>query len=248
MTTKKQAVAEAIREAIASGELRPGDKLPTERALAAKHGASREAVRGALHVLAETGQVSSTQGSGWYVRNEVPLRYPLHTIDAGRASATADVWDKFVHGQNRTAGNELTVNPAAHPPERIRVKLGLEPGELAVERRRVRLVDREPWMISTGWWPRWIAAGTDIEQPRQCSPLKIAGQLDHGQYRSENEIAARMPFEAEAAVLSTGRGIPVMDMLTTGWDVGGRPIRCTSDVFPAHRFLLVFEHDWSDHQ
>jgi DNA-binding GntR family transcriptional regulator len=138
------------------------------------------------------------------------------------------------------------VNPAAEPPERVREKLGLEPGELAVERRRVRFVDREPWMISTGWWPRWIAKGTDIEKPGQCSPLKIALEMGLGQMRSENEIGARMPSAGEAKELGTGRGIPVMDMLTTGWCADGRAIRCTSDVFPAHRFLLVFEHDWSE--
>ena len=244
--TKKQDVADALLEAITAGQLRPGARLPSERELAEKHAASRDAVRGALHLLAETGHVYAEHGSGWYVRDLEPLRYPLHTIDAGRASATADVWDKFVQSLGKTAGSELIVNPAVIPPERIRAKLGLDYGEPAVERRRVRLVDREPWMISTGWWPRWLANGTEIEQPRQCSPLKIAGQLGHGQHRSENEIASRMPFGSEVQVLKTGRGVPVMDMLTTGWDEGGRAIRCTSDVFPAHRFLLVFEHDWSD--
>lgn len=246
MTTKKQAVVDALAEAIASGELLPGDKLPTERALAAKHGASREAVRGALHSLAETGQISAVQGSGWYVRKLDRLRYPLHTIDAGRASATADVWDTFVTSHGRMAGNELHVNPVATPPERVRLKLGLEVGELAVARRRIRFVDREPWMISTGWWPRWLAVGTDIESPKQCSPLKIAAELGHRQVDSENEIGARMPTATEAGELSTGRGTPVMDMLTTGKNADGRAIRCTADVFPAHRFLLVIEHNWSD--
>lgn len=245
MATKKQDVADAISEAIASGELRPGDKLPTERDLASKHNASREAVRGALHSLAETGQVSAVQGSGWYVRKLEPVRYPLHTIDANRMTASVDVWDAFVESQGWTGGNELVVNPAAMPPENVRLKLGLEPGELAVERRRLRLINREVWMISTGWWPRWLAKGTDIEKRGQCSPLKIAATLGHKQQWSENEIGARMPTPAEVAELRTGRGIPVMDMLTTGKDAEGRPIRCTADVFPAHRFLLVFEHDWS---
>lgn len=244
MKTSRQAVADAISQAIASGELLPGAKLPSEQELGEKHSASRETVRAALHRLAETGTVFSRKGSGWYVREVERLRYPLHTIDAGRASATVDVWDRFVLQHGKTGGNELMVNDVSVPPERVRLKLGLELGEPAVERRRVRLVNREPWMISTGWWPRWIAAGTLIEKPHQCSPLKIALELGHGQYRSENEIAARMPDKVEAATLETGRGIPVMDMLTTGWDKDGRAIRCTSDVFPAHRFLLVFEHDW----
>jgi GntR family transcriptional regulator len=243
--SKRQAVADAIQEQIASGDLQPGDKLPTERELAAKHGCGREAVRGAMHLLAETGQVEAIQGSGWYVRELRRLRFPLHTIDARRAKAAADVWDTFVEGQGRTAGNLMTVDPAVAPPEHIRRKLRLERGELAVRRHRIRLVDREKWMLSTAWWPRWLAKGTKIETPEQCSPLSVAVELGHAQVTSENEIGARMPMAYEAETLSTGRGVPVMEMLTTGWDAKGKPIRVTSDVFPAHRFLLVFEHDWT---
>lgn len=245
MVTKKQSVADAIEEQIESGDLGRGDKLPTERDLAAKHGVSREAVRAAMQILADAGQIESRQGSGWYVRNLRRLRFPLHTIDAGRAKATADIWDTFVEGQGRTGGSALTVDPAAVPPERIRRKLRLGPDDLVVRRHRIRFVDDEKWMISIGWWPRWLAKGTAIEGNENRSLLTLAIELGHGQVASENEVSARMPTAEEANTLSTGRGVPVMEMLTTGWDAAGKPIRVTEDVFPAHRFILVFEHDWS---
>lgn len=243
MTTKRQAVADAITEEIVNGALLPDSRLPTERDLADKHAASRDVVRLALHDLADAGRIRAVQGSGWYVRRFEPLRYPLHTIDADRAKAVADVWDTWLAREGKTGGNELTVRAAAEPPPEVRRKLALGPGDLAVERRRVRLVNREPWMLSTGWWPRWLSAGTDIERPENVSPLQLAIDLGHGQARSENEIGARMPTTDEAAVLGTGRGVPVMTMLTTGWDSGGWPMRCTADVFPAHRFLLYVEHE-----
>lgn len=246
MVTKKQAVADTIEEQIVSGTLEPGRRLPPERELAAKHGVSREAIRAAMQILAALGRIEARQGSGWYVRDLRRLRFPLHTIDARRAKAPADVWDTFVESQGRCAGAELDVDPAAIPPEHIRRKLRLDHGEPAVRRHRVRFVDREKWMLSTGWWPRWLAEGTLIESSQSCSPLSIAIELGHGQATSENEIGARMPTTAEAHTLSTGSGVPVMEMLTIGWNAAGKPIRVTSDVFPAHRFLLVFEHDWTN--
>lgn len=239
--TRKQVVIDALTQAIETGDVGPGGKLRAERALSDKHGVSREVVRGALHSLAEQGLIEARQGSGWFIRKRERLPFPLHTIDLGRAGAVADVWDTWLTRLGKTAGNELSVDPAAIPPMEVAAKLELEPGTPTVRRHRVRLVDREPWMLSTGWWPRWLAAGTEIEGPRQHSPLQVALRLGHGQERSENEIGARMPTHEEATELGIPRGVPVITMLTTGWNAQGRPMRCTSDVFPADRFLLVNE-------
>lgn len=245
MTSKRDRVAALLGEEISAGRWAPGDRLPTERELSTKYGCSREVVRGALGDLAEAGHLESIQGGGWYARDIQPLRYPLMSIDAGRLQATEDVWHTWVRTEGRQPGAELTVRLES-PPPRVAALLELEPGELAVARRRVRLVDREPWMVSTGWWPLWIAAGTPIAEERDMqhpSVLAYAAQIGHPQVRSENEIGARMPTLGEITELGTGRGIPVMTMLTTGWEPGGRPLRCTADVFPAHRFRLVVCHE-----
>ncbi|MDO5749858.1 MAG: GntR family transcriptional regulator [Rothia sp. (in: high G+C Gram-positive bacteria)] len=46
------------------GELRVGDRLPSERALAEKYGISRPSVREALHILSALGLIRSSSGSG----------------------------------------------------------------------------------------------------------------------------------------------------------------------------------------
>lgn len=55
-------VAEALRQRIALGGFEPGDRLPTERELAATFGVGRNTVRQALRELAEEGLVSTTLG------------------------------------------------------------------------------------------------------------------------------------------------------------------------------------------
>ena len=54
---------------ITSGALASGSLLPTEGALSASHGVSRQTVRKALEMLREAGLVYSVQGSGTYVKS-----------------------------------------------------------------------------------------------------------------------------------------------------------------------------------
>jgi multiple sugar transport system substrate-binding protein len=56
-----------LRRQIEDGELRPGDRLPTELELCARHGISRTPVRAALGQLAEEGWVTRTAGRGTFV-------------------------------------------------------------------------------------------------------------------------------------------------------------------------------------
>jgi GntR family transcriptional regulator, transcriptional repressor for pyruvate dehydrogenase complex len=60
-------VAQQILEFIAEHEMSPGDRMPTEKELAAQLGASRTVVREAVKILSATGRVSAQKGRGLYV-------------------------------------------------------------------------------------------------------------------------------------------------------------------------------------
>lgn len=62
-----QEVVEALRQRIRSGELTPGDKLPTEQKLIAEYGVSRTVIREAISALKADGLLSSRQGAGVFV-------------------------------------------------------------------------------------------------------------------------------------------------------------------------------------
>ncbi len=60
-------IADTLREAILSAEYRPGDRLPTERDLAARYNVSRSCIREALLALEIQDLVHIKVGSGVYV-------------------------------------------------------------------------------------------------------------------------------------------------------------------------------------
>jgi len=66
---KYQAIADALKTAIGQGELIPGTRLPTHRALAEQLGVSVQTVSNAYSLAAKMGLIDSTVGSGTYVSN-----------------------------------------------------------------------------------------------------------------------------------------------------------------------------------
>ncbi len=69
-----QALAEKIMRRIASGEFKPGERLPAERELAAVYKVSRPTVREAVIALEIEGLVEVRVGSGVYVISQTPTR------------------------------------------------------------------------------------------------------------------------------------------------------------------------------
>ena len=64
-------VIEQIQESIFNGELKKGDKLPSERELSEQMRVSRTSIREALRVLETLGVVESKQGEGNFVCSNI---------------------------------------------------------------------------------------------------------------------------------------------------------------------------------
>ena len=72
-------IVSQIKQLISKGELKPGDRIPSERELATMLGVSRPSVREAIMVLEAMGFVESRQGGGTYVKalTEASIMNPL---------------------------------------------------------------------------------------------------------------------------------------------------------------------------
>jgi GntR family transcriptional repressor for pyruvate dehydrogenase complex len=73
-------IVEQIEERILSGDLKPGDRLPTESELADQFGVSRTAVREAMKVLRHKGLADSHPGRGTFVADDTHLAM-RHSLD-----------------------------------------------------------------------------------------------------------------------------------------------------------------------
>src|SRR3954451_2023272 len=73
-------VASALRAAILTKKLQPGDKLPSGNQLAERYGVARMTVQTAIRVLREEGLVVSRQGSGVFVRERTARPFALRPV------------------------------------------------------------------------------------------------------------------------------------------------------------------------
>jgi DNA-binding GntR family transcriptional regulator len=71
-TPDYQGIIDAIRAQIASGELQPGDQLPSRPELAKTHNVHLSTVARAITVLKALGVVRSRPGRGLYVADNPP--------------------------------------------------------------------------------------------------------------------------------------------------------------------------------
>src|SRR5688572_25679393 len=81
-------LAGLFAQRIGSGDLRPGDRLPTEQQIALAHGVSRTVVREGMHQLKSRQLVRSREGSGVYVATPPPhqsLAFDPSVLDSVRS-------------------------------------------------------------------------------------------------------------------------------------------------------------------
>ncbi|MGW5317752.1 GntR family transcriptional regulator, partial [Nocardia thailandica] len=123
-----QQIAGDLRDRIVRGDLKPGDKLPSERVLAEQWRVSRPTVSSAIAVLRQQGLVESRQGSGTVVR-DVPAA-PRARERYERAAALGTMYSdaESVH----FPAVEIVGAPAD-----VARSLELEPGSAVIRRCRI---------------------------------------------------------------------------------------------------------------
>ncbi|WP_298323526.1 GntR family transcriptional regulator [Haloactinopolyspora sp.] len=237
-------VADDLRRAIVTGDLAPGESLPTEKDLIARYGVSRNTVRSALSALENEGLITSSQGRGRRVRKREPVwiyasRSESH---ARRRPMGVDSWVDDMRSQGREPRTDIEV-AVVHAPVEVSERLKLDNGALVAVRRRTRFADDQPWNLNDSYYPMWLAQEVAaILDPADMTPGLTVHLADHGYVQEyyNDELTCRMPTPEEAQALNIGVGIPVMCHTRTGSTKDG-PIRVTITIMPGDRHRLLYE-------
>jgi GntR family transcriptional regulator len=90
-------VVERIKERLASGQLKPGDQLPTVRSLALDLRVNFNTIARAYRIMDEAGIISTQQGRGTYIL-ETP---PPEILGSMREQALEDLTHRFIADAER---------------------------------------------------------------------------------------------------------------------------------------------------
>lgn len=232
-------LAHELREAITSGELAPGAKLPSERVLSAQHGLARNTVREAIRFLTDEGLVTTEHGRGAFVREKRKLlrfgseRYARSTRDSTGLSP----YRAEVAKQGRAARVDCTSITRTVPPVDVAARLAVDPeADSVVRRENWYYADEEPVQIGITYIPWAIADGSVLATSAQMGKGSLYARfqdLGHEITTIREEVAARMPTPDETQELAIPDGVPVLDVLHTGLDQDGRAFEVTRFVMRA---------------
>jgi len=213
---KHAAISAQIEEAIASGALAPGDRLPPERTLAAEHHVSRMTVRQALQSLESRGLLRRTIGrSGGSFVAEPKLERDL-AMFSGLSEQLAR--------QGVLAGARV---------------LSATESETAIEIARVRLADGEPFALERSSFPADRFRGLlELDLTGSLYDL-LAEHFYAAPVRAVERIEPVLADADEASALGLRVGAPLLLVDRIAYDDAGLPVETARDVFRGDRTRIV---------
>ena len=89
---------EQLHGKIMSGEIRPGEKLPSENELSAEYGVSRQTVRKALQILQNEGYIYAEHGRGTFCSEMLRHTTPSKNIAVVTTYLSDYIFPRIVQG------------------------------------------------------------------------------------------------------------------------------------------------------
>lgn len=228
-------VAEDVRRRIlsmlATGTLRPGSRLGTEREMAETFAVSRSTLRSALLPLSQAGVLErrTGRGGGTFIRADVVQR---------NAAELTGLPQRLHSGGHTSASRVLsTERRPATAAESSALEIGS--GEEVFAIRRLRFADGVP--LSVDWACFVVAQVPDLlEQPLGGSIyqlFEVRYGLSPATTTETIEVVSASPREAEWLQIPHRR--PLLAITRVTRDAGGRPFEYANDLFRADRVRLT---------
>ncbi|MCX7288385.1 MAG: phosphonate metabolism transcriptional regulator PhnF [Rhodobacterales bacterium] len=224
------AIAETLTAEVRGGHYRPGDKLPTEAALAARFGVNRHTVRHALAVLADTGLVHARRGSGVFVtarpteyRLGQRVRFHENVLSVGQTPSR-----RITRAETRPADAEEAVALAVAEGAMVHVVEGLS------------LADGHPLAAFRSAFPAARFPGLPTLVAAEGSVTRALAALGLADYtRKETRLTAQLADPVLALALLLRPGAAVLRSVAVNVDHAGVPIEYGITWFAGDRVTLT---------
>lgn len=225
-------IAAELEGEIDHGVYGPGDRLPTEAALAQRFAVNRHTLRRAMSHLQEQGKVRIEQGRGTFVQNDL--------IDYAIGARTR--FSQNVSSANRLPSKTLLRAEQVRADPAVARNLGIRKGAPVILIESVSEVDGKPIGVSTAYFPAKRFDGM-IPAFRETlsitEALKACGVADYKRFSTR--VTATMPGRQLAAHLQQPPTRPVLQTESINVDLDGRAIEYGITFFASDRTQLVME-------
>lgn len=219
-----------LLEAIESGQLSPGDRVPSERELTEQFSVSRMTARQALRELETQGYLYRIQGKGTFVATP-KLDQPL----AALTSFTEDMRRRGLQpGANVLSVGEV---PAGRKAARA---LGISETETVFRLERLRLAGGDPMALEVSHIPVGLAPGLGAAYFEDQSLYRILRETCGLVLARATQSLEAVPASAhEAEILRVHEGTPLLLLERVSFDSKDRAVEFVRSLYRGDRYRFT---------
>ncbi len=220
---------EIIREGIQSGDLKPGDVIPSERELSERYNVSRMTARQSIVELTHEGLLYRRQGKGTFVA------WPKI---AQQLTALTGFTEE-IRARGQRPGTKLLEMGMVRVDGHAALRLQVPAGQRVVRLYRARLADDEPLALEQS-----LISFFGCEQLLEVDLVatSLYGLLETRfglpPVEAEQEIEAGLATEAEAELLEIAVGSPILLLRRTTYTERHQPIEYAESVYRGDKYAF----------
>ena len=223
-------VKKLVQDAIAAGDLKVGDSIPSERDVALMLEVSRVTVRTAFTELVAEGVLLQKRGSGTYVSG------PARRIEQALSRLTSFTQDMELRGL-KTDADWLDRSTGLPTPEEA-LKLSISPSEYVSRFKRLRRANGEPMAIELAVIPCKFLDDPETVKGSLYAALELRGVRP---VRALQRLHATALSSPEAKMLDLPNGSPALFIERISYLPDGRIVEYTRCHYRGDSYDFVAE-------
>lgn len=219
-----------VTEAIAAGDLRQGDALPSERDIAERLDLSRVTIRKAFAELVGDGVLVQRRGSGTFVRRTA------HHIEQPLSRLTSFSEDMELRGL-ATDSTWLEKSLGLATPEES-LRLSISPNERVCRFHRLRRADGIPLAIELAVVPQRFLDSPDLVGTSLYAALAAGGLKPVRALQRLHAVALNVQ---QAKLMDVANGSPALFIERVSYLADGRTVEFTRSYYRGETYDFVAE-------
>ena len=216
-----------ILQWIAAGDLKPNDKLPSERVLSEQYRISRVTVRLALNELVQAGAITKRHGKGYFVAPPQKIEYRLDSL--------LGFIEEFSIKKMKCEISCLK-QEYVNPPKEVRTAFGMQSNEKVFLLSRLIIVEDQPLGIDYMYLPASVVRLLDHMNLDNSILYRI---LENNNYRlttADQRIGAEKALAEEARLFNIKSGDPVLAIYRETHVEGNAVLLYSRTIYRADRY------------
>jgi len=223
-------IQQRLLDQIQSGELKPGEPLPSIQQIATRMGVSQMTVRQAVGALCEIGVIYSRQGKGTFISG-IKLERDFRQVLS---------FSEETQARGATPSSNLLSFRIQLPTQEVKEALGLSDGERVFNLHRVRCGNSIPMGIESSCLPVQLCPGLiETFDPTTSLYDELAHQYGIQLMVTDEVVEVGKASAEDARLLEIAPQSPVFLFMRVSYLENGTPVEHVKSVYRGDKYKIV---------